>query len=146
MTTAQAKLKFGKYLRDLRRTRGLTYRALGAQTRVDFAIIGQIERGQRATGPKVAEALATGLCLQGAQRHDFVARALATTERDRIPIEARQLPPEFFYRLWQWLDAHDINASSIKSVKREPDRGWDLLIEMRNGDAYGLEFKLTKKK
>ncbi|MFM7740972.1 MAG: helix-turn-helix domain-containing protein, partial [Planctomycetota bacterium] len=85
---------FGKHLKRLRTRRKLTQTHFKAACGVPASLVSAYEHGERSVGPEVAEKLADGLQLQGAERECFLIGAAKTRRKDRLIGDARHLPPE----------------------------------------------------
>jgi transcriptional regulator with XRE-family HTH domain len=94
-----ARNEFGQELRSLRVARHLTLQDLEYRSGIKYSAISAIESGTRATGPKLATALADALVLQGQQRQEFIEMASVTKTFNKQTKAAEILGSAVLYKL-----------------------------------------------
>jgi transcriptional regulator with XRE-family HTH domain len=137
---------FGERLKDLRATAGLTLRELDALAGVAYSNICSIEHGERATGSITAYKLADALALQGTYREEFLLQAAGTRRKDKLVLEARELPAELLNFVPQALIKAGVNVGTISACHlNKQEASTSDLPSKRLTQSLGIELKSGNK-
>jgi transcriptional regulator with XRE-family HTH domain len=108
-------MRFGTRIRELRKTKGLTLRALGAVVGVSFAYISKVETGKLDFGDYPSEDLIQKLA------------AALDADEDELLLLAEKIPEAIRRRFFERPDA-------FRQIARLDDRGLDRLLASMSED------------